>query len=142
MINENIFFEKTLLKADFLWLKLSEHAKQYDALSAVDKILYEFLHACFLKFYCDLSNFLIFYLIMSFSRAEAALFQMKRIAISHLIICCNCIMSHEFFIKYVIDFFLNRCKLINDACANYIWLNNDFACFFDCFFLFLFLNAC
>ena len=117
---KKFFSEKILLKADFLWSKLSEHAKQYNALSAIDKILYEFLHAYFLKFCCNSSDFSILHLIINFSRTEAALFQIKEIAISHLIICHDCMMNHKFFIKYVIDSFLNKCKLINDACINCI----------------------
>ena len=74
LTDKNIFFKKILLKADSSQSKLSEYAKQYDAFSAVNKILYEFSHAYSLKFYCNSSDFFIFCLITDFSKVKAALF--------------------------------------------------------------------
>ena len=75
------------MKADFSKSKLLKHAKQYDALSVVDKTLYEFSHAHNLNFCVDSFRAAVSFDIKASQHLKAVLLQMKDVKLLLSMFC-------------------------------------------------------
>jgi len=137
ILKENILFKSSAITK--FYSIISEYCEWYDQLSDINKILYFLSQKYTLDFYCDFSDCAIFCSLTDFLWREALLLQMYEINLSYITFCYNYFINRDSFNEYVINTFSDKHKLLNDACANYVWNNNKILYFIDYLFWAFFL---